>query len=469
MTRISNLLLTLVVAATVQAQTITNVVLSPATPTECDLVDINVVGTYPSSNFAASSFSLNVVGSTIELVYRAASSGIGSPVITPFNEPLPPGGPWIAGNYQLVATLELITNGGNDTNVVDMYNGTVTVLPEPVPDPGVDGFHTICNVGPDIPLISLLGGTPDTWGEWLDPFGQPHGPDLVPGQDPAGLYTYLFDQNPPCSDTLSQVVISYLPNNDPGMGGPYSICETGSPVDLFTVLTGGPDMGGTWTGPNGTSFNGTYDPATNASGAYTYTVPGIAPCDDPFAVIDVLEVEVPEAGTGGTALVCETDTAFVLYSVLSGAPTNGKWIDPLGFNIGTGTNVVFNAMTNFPGQYAYVVEAPPCAADSAYVVVTVDPLPCGIGIEETDPNVAGFTLMPNPTDGLLGYDVQLMDKDPVARLEVVDPRGGVVRTVSLAGSPAERGQVDLSELARGTYLVRLLTSTGATVQRVVLH
>ena len=371
MTRISTLLLTLVVAATVQAQTITNVVLSPATPTECDLVDINVVGTYPSSNFAASSFSLNVVGSTIELVYRAASSGIGSPVITPFNEPLPPGGPWIAGNYQLVATLELITNGGNDTNVVDMYNGTVTVLPEPVPDPGVDGFHTICNVGPDIPLISLLGGTPDTWGEWLDPFGQPHGPDLVPGQDPAGLYTYLFDQNPPCSDTLSQVVISYLPNNDPGMGGPYSICETGSPVDLFTVLTGGPDMGGTWTGPNGTSFNGTYDPATNASGAYTYTVPGIAPCDDPFAVIDVLEVEVPEAGTGGTALVCETDTAFVLYSVLSGAPTNGKWIDPLGFNIGTGTNVVFNAMTNFPGQYAYVVEAPPCAADSAYVVVTV--------------------------------------------------------------------------------------------------
>ncbi|MCB0818662.1 MAG: hypothetical protein KDB77_14215, partial [Flavobacteriales bacterium] len=97
MTRISTLLLTLVVAATVQAQTITNVVLSPATPTECDLVDINVVGTYPSSNFAASSFSLNVVGSTIELVYRAASSGIGSPVITPFNEPLPPGGPWIAG------------------------------------------------------------------------------------------------------------------------------------------------------------------------------------------------------------------------------------------------------------------------------------------------------------------------------------------------------------------------------------
>ena len=104
MTRISTLLLTLWWPQRSKPVTITNVVLSPATPsTECDLVDINVVGTYPSSNFAASSFSLNVVGSTIELVYRAASSGIGSPVITPFNEPLPPGGPWMRWHYQLVA------------------------------------------------------------------------------------------------------------------------------------------------------------------------------------------------------------------------------------------------------------------------------------------------------------------------------------------------------------------------------
>ena len=51
----------------------------------------------------------------------------------------------------------------------------------------------LCTGGPAIPLIGVLGGTPDAGGGWLDPPGQtvPNGP-LVPGHTPGGFYNYNF-------------------------------------------------------------------------------------------------------------------------------------------------------------------------------------------------------------------------------------------------------------------------------------
>lgn len=450
-------------------QALNNVVFSPNVIDACDQVNMTVVGTYPATNYVASSFAFNINGSVMTLTYRAEPDGFGGPTITPFSEPLPTVGPWPEGTFQFVANFELIENNGNDTILVDTYNTTVNVLPPPTYDPGTDAVLDTCNVGAPFPLISLLGGSPDAGGTWLDPFGFPHSPSFVPGDDVPGIYIYQFDVLPPCVDTSSQVLITYLPNGNPGQDTQVSICTTDDPVALFPLIPGNPQLGGTWSGPGGSTFNGTYDPAVNNTGNYNYTVQGIPPCGNPSATVQVIELNLPNAGQGGSALICEDDTSEVLFDYLTGAPNNGTWYDPLGFLFGFADTALFNALIHFPGDYAYVVTANPCPADTAFVTVTIDPLPCGIGIEEADPNVAGFVLMPNPTDGRLTYDVKLLGRDPAARIEVVDPRGGIVRQVGLSGNPAERGQVDLTELARGTYLVRLLTSTGATVQRVVLH
>ena len=275
MTRISTLLLTLVVAATVQAQTIANVVLSPATPTECDLVDINVVGTHPSSNFAASRLLLERGGKYVEPgLSCCVQRYVGSWSSRRSTSPCLRVAPWMRWQPPARLCLEPITNGGNDTNVVDMYNGTVTVIARTGADPGVDGFHTICKRAPTFPLDQPAREAPDTWGEWPGiPFGQPHGPDLVPGQDPAGLYTYLFDQNPP-------LLRHPFPSGDelpaqqrPRHGWALQHRETGSPGGpVHRTLRAGLIWAESRTGPNGTSFNGpTIRRRTNASGARTRT------------------------------------------------------------------------------------------------------------------------------------------------------------------------------------------------------
>ena len=446
----------------VWSQTVSSVVFSPSTINACDLVNMTVVGTYPANNYEGTGFNFNIVADTLLLKYFAEPMGPGNQVVTPFAQPLPTVGPWPAGNY--VFRCELYLNN----MLADTWTSTRVVGAAPSYDPGVDTLAVICNAGPSFPLLTLMGGNPDPGGQWIDPFNQPHGPTFVPGVDMAGLWLYQFDLNPPCQDTTAQLFISYLPNNDPGIGGNLPLCVTGQPVDLFTELQGTPQSNGTWTGPGGTPFSGVFDPATDPSGPYSYSVPGLPPCPSPSATINVTVNQVPEAGTGGTAMICETDTAFLLYGELTGSQPGGIWYDPTGNVFGTDT-ALFDATIHPPGLYVYLINLAPCPADEALLEVEIDSLPCGVGILENDPRVAEFRLMPNPTDGLLTYRVRLTDKDHNTRIEVTDALGNVVRTIPLNGRQEHQGEVDLTGQPAGVYLVRLLTSTGATVQRVVLH
>lgn len=67
---------------------------------------------------------------------------------------------------------------------------------------------------------------------------------------------------------------------NPGTDGTIDLCNSSSPVNLFSVLGGSPDNGGTWTGPSNLTGGdqGTFDPSTMNFGTYTYTV-GTAPCE----------------------------------------------------------------------------------------------------------------------------------------------------------------------------------------------
>ena len=448
-----------------QAQTITSVTFSPQPVDACDIVDITISGTYPAPNYMSTNFAFSITGNVMAIDLFASGSG-GGPV-TPYSQTLPPSGPYTPGAYTVVTRLFL----NNDTIVpVSTFNSNLNVGPQPVVDPGISTFPAaMCNVGPGIPLISLLDGSPDPGGQWKDPFGLPHGPTLVPSDDPPGLYEYVFDYAPtvPCTDTGSFVFISYLPNNNPGINTNYSICTIDPPLDLFTVLNGNPQTGGSWTGPGGSTFSGIYDPAINQSGLYRYTVVGLPPCGDPSAAVNVTELSPANAGTGSSVLVCETDTAFDLFSALTGAPNNGTWYDPLGFLYGFADSTYFNAVFDFPGAYAYVVTNAACDPDTAFVNVTVDPLPCGIGVSENDPNVLRFALMPNPTEGILTVELSTVTPDGTARIDLLDMRGMVVNS-TYPGNDF-RTVMDLSGLAKGMYMVRLVSATGQTVQRVVLR
>lgn len=255
----------------------------------------------------------------------------------------------------------------------DDAQAVVTVSVVTAPNPGSDGDTTVCSNDAPFDPIALLGGSPDANGTWTGPGGQSFTPPFVPGTSPGGTYTYTVVGQGPCDDDQATVEITVVQQPDAGSNGSLTICSDAPPVDLFTLLGGTPETGGTWTGPGNVSHSGTYQPATQLGGAYTYTVAGDGPCADASAVVQVVRVVAPRAGTNGTITVCSTNGPFDLISVLGGNPNGGgAWYGPGMALVGS----QFIPGSSAPGIYTYVVAGTaPCVNDSAFATVNVNQAP----------------------------------------------------------------------------------------------
>lgn len=252
-------------------------------------------------------------------------------------------------------------------------SSAVTITVEPEPDAGTGGSYTVCSSGAAIPLFNLLAGTPQPGGAWTDPNGQAFGGTFSPGLSVDGAYTYTIGTGPPCGIASATLTMTTEVAPDAGTGGAVTLCAAGGTSDLFTALGGTAMAGGSWTDPNGAVFGGVYDPALDGPGAYTYTVPGGAACPAASAVVQVTEVNQPNAGSDVAVSLCDDLATADLFPLLGGTPDpGGSWTDPLG-QPSTGVIVPGTAVA---GTYTYTVNAPwPCSTASADVDLTVVPAP----------------------------------------------------------------------------------------------
>lgn len=460
MSRSSTLAFACVLFLSAEAQHINNVTISPQSPTECTLISFTITGALPQSG-QLQNFVPSVGPNTITVDLNAAGGTSGN---ANFNQTIPGLGPFSPGSYTL--TVHLVYNG----NVADTWTGPLVVGPGVNADPGEYAETSVCNSAPSFQLITVLGGTPDAGGEWLDPLGQPvNNGQFHPGISPEGYYTYLFDLQPPCHDTDQQVLIVYTQSNSPGLPGTVQVCATGgAAVDLFSHLGGTPDAGGTWT-HNGTAFSGTFHPGVDACGPYVYTVPGVPPCTAASATVTVQCVQPPNAGTDGSVILCENDTSEVLNNYITGEPNTGFWLDPGGFSLGP-YNVAVNCSVVGAGVYSYVVQSQFCPSDTSHVTVTLQPLPCTPGFQEFPGNVARLDLLPNPARDQVTVELELGKPSNGATLDVLDVNGAVVRHMPLTiNGTFLRRTLDLADLPRGAYLVRVSSAEGSAVRRLMLH
>ncbi|MBS1581398.1 MAG: T9SS type A sorting domain-containing protein [Bacteroidetes bacterium] len=446
----------------VQAQHLNNVTWAPQNPTSCQQVVLTCIGSLPTSGQLDNQNPV-VTGNSISIDLNA-SGGSGGNV--PFNQPLTPLGPFDPGVVTITVTLNY--NGG----AADVWTGQFTVAQGLIdPDPGEYGSTDVCNTAASLALFSVLEGTPDPGGIWYDPVGDlvPSG-QFVPGTSPAGFYVYVFDQLPPCNYAEQQVLISYLPNGNAGQNATTQICAAGVPVDLFGVLAGTPDAGGSWTRPNGSSLpGGVFTPGTDPAGNYTYTVPGQGGCDDPQATVTVQLVQPPNAGTGSSVELCFDDDAEVLNNHVTGEQTTGTWYTPNGFTGGQ-YNAPINVAGYGEGVYIYVVTGTVCPSDTAFVDVTLNGPPCTIGIDEVGGNISRFDVMPNPASEGVTVVVELGHAASGHVLELLDVDGRTVRSEALAfnGTSSVR-TLDVSGLRAGAYVVRLSSPDGHAVRRLMVH
>lgn len=195
----------------------------------------------------------------------------------------PPSGLYTGITYGANAAEYTVTEGGCTASTIVTYNA---VLP---PNAGTSGTLTVCSNSAPFALYGALGGAPDPGGDWTSPNGALVSGIFDPAVDPSGAYTYTVIGQAPCLASSSTIILFVNQAPDAGVDSNFSFCASLGPQDLFTQLAGTPVAGGTWT-YMGAPHSAIYDPATDASGAYVYTVPGNAPCVSAAVTLTVTEL-----------------------------------------------------------------------------------------------------------------------------------------------------------------------------------
>ncbi len=199
----------------------------------------------------------------------------------------------------------------------------------------------------------------------------------------------VTDPSDPSCELVLDTTINYIEINA-GLPNTVDACNDDGTLNLENELRGTPDAGGTWTKPDGSTFNGTVDFASDVSGDYTYTV-SHATCPSESAIIDVTITNLKDAGEDGGTIVCNTNQSINVFDLLGGTPdTGGDWTpDPFnGFNAST---EIFNP-NNYKGgkyvfEYTFAAEGA-CPEVSAEVEVEVEEVPT-IDVETIEPVCEG--------------------------------------------------------------------------------
>jgi gliding motility-associated-like protein len=320
-----------------------------------------------------------------DVVANLCNPGPVTSLITLLDGPTP-GGIWTdplgnASNGQFTPGVSLAGIYNYNVNVPGcIATSTVEVIIQPAPSAGTASNITVCNVSPSFNLNDYLTGE-DAGGSWTGPGNVAVGNTFTPGTSVAGNYTYTVGDGVICPINQATVQVTVLPLPSAGIDTPITVCETEPAFDLINSLNGNPDVGGTWTDPQGNAFGGTFTPGTSADGIYTYSI-GTAPCNA-SATIQVTTVTLPFAGNNTSNDICTNGLPVNLFSLLTGADAGGSWSDPLG-NAFTGT---FTPGTHQSGVYTYTVGSGTCF-DDATVTVSIINAP-EVTLSSTNQNCAG--------------------------------------------------------------------------------
>ena len=163
----------------------------------------------------------------------------------------------------------------------------------------------------------------------------------------------------------------------PNAGGDAiaTVCSSGTPLALFSVLNGSPDVGGIWSDPNATGalIGGMLNLGGLVAGTYSfiYTVDLLGCTDDATVTVNVLQA--PNAGVNASMVVCSNDPPFSMWGQLGGsAGAGGQWTAPTANPVPD----VFDPAVDMPGIYTYVVSGtPPCANAVSTLLIIVNQAP----------------------------------------------------------------------------------------------
>jgi hypothetical protein len=174
-----------------------------------------------------------------------------------------------------------------------------------------------------------------------------------------------------------QVVISYQSNA--GTSASTTICASGPAVNLFSLLGGTPQTGGTWSGPSalGNADLGTFTPGTSSPGVYTYAVAGRFPCPDATAQITVTVSSGADASIVYPGAPYCTDLSSAQTPVITGTAGGSFSSSPGGLSFNASTGAIIPS-ASVAGTYTITYSIPAsgsCPAFSTETTVVITDIP----------------------------------------------------------------------------------------------
>jgi gliding motility-associated-like protein len=192
-------------------------------------------------------------------------------------------------------------------------------------------------------LFNAISGNPGIGGTWAVPAGgTPLAGDVFnPAINIAGEYVYEFTKT--CNTTPTPFYVSVFVTiqqaNNVGASTTKNTCKNESPFDLFLLLGPSVTTGGTWSLNGVNRANSNFDPATDLSGTYTYTIPASGVCPALSSNVVVSNYDLPTLVPITDFKKCD-DTS-------DGSDTNGQ----TSFNLTLKTTEIINSQVNVAVTY----------------------------------------------------------------------------------------------------------------------
>lgn len=192
------------------------------------------------------------------------------------------------------------------------------------PSAGTDNSSAQMCATSSVDLSTLLGGSPDGGGVWIDVdnTGQLSGSTFSGSAVPQGFYrfSYVVSQAG-CSNDTATVTMLVQTNADAGNTSTATVCASGSPIDLFDQIDGNPDAGGTWSDDDNTGglSGDEFDPEGISAGTYDFTYTVTNSCTSDNTVLSVTVSGGPTVDAGADVLAYATQTVTLEGIIESGA------------------------------------------------------------------------------------------------------------------------------------------------------
>lgn len=261
------------------------------------------------------------------------------------------------------------------------------------------------------------------------------------------------------------VTVNTFPLPYAGSGTSSDACATSPAIDLYTLLTASPNLGGTWADDDNTGglTGSMFTPGVPGAGTYSFTytqTDTICGLSD-TSIVNVTVSLPPNAGTTGSGVTNDCDPPIDLSTLLNGTPMmGGVWVDLNGAGGLTGST--FDASNTPAGTYdfGYVITNG-CGSDTGIVTVQVS---LCVGIDPAQ--LISFKVYPNPTGGAFNLEIPKVTAENL-EVRILDLTGKTL--VEINPDAATLINMDLGNMAKGIYLIELRQGDKVGRQQLILQ